>query len=210
MATVLAVNDIWRVRIACYTPDQASVNVLHYKVIGTAGAGATDQDLADRVNTLAAPLYKAVLSVSATYRGTSAQRIFPGPLTAAAFSVGSAGIGTVAGEPLPTQCAGIISLHTSLAGRRQRGRIYLPFPGEDSSTNPGVPTGAYVTAAQTLANALFTTIVAGVGGNTSNLDPVIFHRSTNTADVITRKEAKTAWATQRRRGYYGQKNLPPF
>lgn len=210
MANML-LNEIWRLRIASYTPSQAAINVVHYKVTSLLGA-VTDNYMIDQFNTLVGPLYAAILSDDARYRGVSLQRAFPAPPTRAIADVDGDTAGVVAGEILPGQIAGIVSVGTAFAGKSQRGRIYLPFPSETDNELPGLPTDTYVAAAQALANAIFVPISKAPtpGVNEITLTPVVFHRANSTSDAITTKLAKKLWATQRRRGSYGRQNLPPF
>lgn len=67
---------------------------------------------------------------------------------------------TNANEPLPFQTQGLIRFDTGtyVAGRRLKGRMFVPGASEDRNVS-GFPLTAYVTQMQTAANALGTTIV---------------------------------------------------
>jgi hypothetical protein len=210
MAIELELADIIRVRIASYTPSQVGINTAHFVVVMKAGVGATTQQVAETLDVALEARYKAVLSVGARYRGVSVQRVHPGGVTVPSATSDNDGPGAVAGDMLATQVSGIVSSRTDLAGPRYRGRVYIPFPGETDNQATGVPSAAYVTAIEDLAEELFTPFTAGAGGNTVTLDPVVFHRDTNSGTAITSFIARTVWATQRRRGAYGRMNLPPF
>jgi hypothetical protein len=203
-------GDIIRVRIGSFTPTQAAINTVHYRVTAVTGGGAELSSIANQIDTTMAPLYRAYMSVGATYRGLSAQTIFPLPKTRSWVSVGHQGGGSVAGDPLPGQVAGIVSVSSVLAGRQERGRLYLPFPSETDNEVPGLPSDACVGRANAIAVALFATVVSGSGADTATLTPCIFHRASNSSSPISVVGAKKLWATQRRRGSYGRQNLPPF
>lgn len=206
----IVTNEVWEIRIVSSTSTQVAVNTVRLRCNVHSGTGATDQQLANAFDASINAEYKAVISGQAAYRGISAQRIFPTPRTAAAIAIGSAGVGGVSGDLLPSQVSGIISLKTEFAGPKYRGRIYIPFPGEPSNSLAARPESAYVGALQTLADAIFTPFSIGSGGNTSDLVPVIFHRVSNTTTEVAQAIASTLWATQRRRGDFGRLNSLPF
>jgi len=204
-----AADDFWTVRVACITEDQAAINVLNYKIGTVVGGGVTDADAAATFDALFAPLYKALLSEEAEYYGVAVQRFFPTPRTVAIPIVASRGAGSVTGDMLPGQVSGIISLVTDFAGRKYRGRMYIPFPGEADNVDH-IPTSSYETRLNSLAVAVVTPVVVTAGGDSAEFRPQIYHRGTSTSDSITGSNSKRLWATQRRRGDFGQRNMPPF
>lgn len=206
----LLLNEIWRVRVGCYSPTQAAINTVHYKIQNVQGTGATDAQMATLLNNAWAPLYKAILSDLTFYQGLSVQRIFPAPPTVPVVLTNLEGAGVAAGDLLPGQVAGIIKTKTAFAGKKYRGRIYLPFPSEGSNEPPGRPTAVYEGAAQNLANSMFALGVVGGAGNTVDIIPVVYHRAGQTTDNITSSDAQRKWATQRRRGDFGRLNPAPF
>jgi len=210
MPVTLAGGDICRLRIACYTANQVGINVVHWQVTSLTGTGRTDAQVADDFNTDLAPRYKTVLSAQARFRGVSFQRILPLPPTFPQIVTTLDGVGLVAGDMAPTQTSGIVSAKTEFAGAKYRGRVYIPFPGEASSDSNGIPIAQYVTDIEDIGDELYTSIVLGGGGNTVTLTPVIYHRSTATATKIDGFVARAKWATQRRRGSFGQVNPTPF
>lgn len=203
-----ALGDVYAVRLFTALGDQAAVNVRHYRVTTQQGTGATDAEIAAAMALIYPPAMKNMLVSAANYHGLNVQKIFPLPPTVAVPSSVGAGPGLDTSEPLPRQVSGIITLRTAFAGRRYRGRIYIPFPGELANDPNGVPSVAYVTGLVALANLVLPPVVAGAGGNTSTLTSVLFHRDTNTTDAITNAVAQSKWATQRRRGSYGRPNIP--
>jgi hypothetical protein len=65
----VALGDIIRVRIGSFTPTQAAINTVHYRVTAVTGGGAELSSIANQIDTTMAPLYRAYMSVGATYRG---------------------------------------------------------------------------------------------------------------------------------------------
>jgi len=211
MATRMQLNEIWMARIVCTLGAQTSVNVRHYSVGNVVGNGCFDTDFVTNLDAALAADYKAVMTNEATYRGVSVQRIVPGPKTVPVFTLANTGTGSMVSDPLPKQCAGVISWKTSFSGHKYRGRTYIPFPSEAHSSAGGVPIGAYVTLLGNIRDRLVGSRNVSDGlGNSSILDPCIFHRLTNNMTLIMSGAAKSSWATQRRRGDYGKANLPPF
>jgi len=210
MPVTLALNDVVRLRVACYTANQQGVNVCHFQVTTVVGTGQTDAQVAGAFDTALAARYKAVLSVAARYRGVSIQRILPLPPTYPQIVTTSDGVGTVAGDMMSTQTSGIVSAKTEFAGPKYRGRAYIPFPGEASNDANGLPIAGYVTDLEDIGDELYTPVVIGGGGNTVTLTPCIYHRATATVTKIDGYTARAKWATQRRRGSFGQVNPTPF
>lgn len=205
----MAVGDIWTVRIVTFNVDQLGINVLHYKTIAEAGVGATAQDVAGAVSGATHAAYKALMGNAATFRGVGARKIFPIP-TLEAVTVANLGAGTAGAFMGPAQTSGLISQRSAVPGRRGRGRTYVPFPAQADIGTAGKPIPAYTTRLGTLATAMLGPIVAGVGGNTSTISLTIFHKATSTSDNVNSQIPATEFATQRRRGGMGRKNVVPF
>lgn len=211
MATNLVSNDLLEMRIVCATADQVSVNVLHYQARQVTGT-VTDQEAADHVEQGVDLLYQSLLSVHATYRGVSAQRIFPLPKTVPAVAQNPL-VGTHVGDLLPKQVSAVVTKQTRFAGRKYRGRIYIPFPSESANDTDSTPTAAYLATVEQLAAFLLQPIpVAGAGGGGATLTPILLHRDpvAPTFDDITTWRVNDKWGNQRRRGAYGQQNPIPF
>lgn len=206
----LTTGNLFRVRSVCYTPSQISVNVTHWRVVTHAGTGATTQNAADDFDGFVSGPYKALLADDARYRGVSVQIFSPLPITRPSIAVLNDGPGLVVGEIMPGQVCGIISAHTDFSGRKQRARVYVPFPSEADSEVPGAPTNAYLINLQALGTALYGEHTVGIGGNTSTVQPVVLHRVGGNVDVITGFVQKKQWATQRRRSAFGRQNPLPF
>ena len=82
--------------------------------------------------------------------------VVPLPGTAASFvlSLGGAGpVGTQGGDPMPPRTATILSFRSPTAGRRGRGRMYLP-PASEASNTAGHPTSGHLAAGDALGAAM--------------------------------------------------------
>jgi len=204
------VGDILEFAVICKSDPQISVNVLHYRTTALAGGGVGLGTLATELSALLAPLYKDLLCEEATYEGVSVRKINPVPAVPPAQAVDDDGPGTVTGESLPTQVCGIITKRTALAGRRYRGRIYLPFPGEADNTNAQTPIAAYATRAADLITVLDATQVFGAMGVTTTIQPVLWSKFYGSYTAIVKHDFRSKWANQRRRGSTGAGNVNPL
>lgn len=199
MAYILQLSDVIQFKFFCNNLIQNGINVLGYQVGITTVAGVTDQDAATAISGVAAPLYKAYLSTQNRYAGVKAQVIRP-VLQPAVISTNANGNGTQATDPLPPQVAFLLSPRTAVAGRKGRGRVYLPFWNEGQSDSPGSPNAGAIALATAWSNGLFATLSVTVGGSTITLKPVIVSRTLPITQIpVTSVVIRTAWATQRRR-----------
>lgn len=181
---------------------QQAVTARHFRVAGNGGAGSPEQDVADSLSVAYSNLIRPLMSLQASYRGLQIRRITPNP-TADWVSVMGAAVGTVAGEALPGQASGLLSLRTALPGKSFRGREYVPFPGESDNQADAKPIAGYLTRLVSLA-ALWlnnqTYAQVGVPANTTVIRGVIYSKKLGSRSDITTAIARNGWATQRRRG----------
>jgi hypothetical protein len=209
----MAVGDIIEAKVGCFDASlQAGLNIRHYR-IGTQTNPGLDLPYfvaAGELTVILSPLYKALLSVQAAYMGVSIRRLSPLPATNEFADTALAGPGLVAGDQLPTQVAGLITFRGIASGIAGRGRIYVPFPGEEDSSPGGVTTTDYQNRLQALANAWANTLVVTEGVNQWELDPIILRRATFEFQELITGIARIPWATQRRRGGFGKTNSLPF
>lgn len=199
-------------KIGCYGSGQAGINVIHMKCISTALSPVSEDFMADSLDEALAPLYKTILHNTASYYGVSAQKVFPLPRTVLTVESDNSGVGTGGATPLPGQVSGIITKLTNLTGRANRGRMYLPFPPTAfNDTTANKPTAAYVDQLSLIGTLLFNPITFGTGDDATTMQPVIYNTTTGATVNITGFRSNQKWATQRRRGNYGQPNpFPPF
>lgn len=186
--------------------DQVGLNVYHYRCTSHAGGGVTVQDILAVIATQVGSLIKACESSEATYEATYGRQVHPikGLL---AESLNSSGIGGGGAPVLPLQVSGIITKQSAFAGRKFRGRMYVPFPSEVDNVAQGLPSVAYMTQLLALANGLVSVRVVTVGAAASTMTPII-HRRLFPLDgrTIVAARANAKFATQRTRGSYGQPN----
>lgn len=209
MATVLSPSD--QVRSSIWTADseQASVNVLHWRVQSVGGSPATDADLAIALDTIIAPVIKPVIANTATYRGVEVQILFP-TLQLAVSATGFTGVGTAGANALPRQTAALTQWRTTLAGRHGRGRSYWPFPASALNQLDGVMTPAGLALYQALHLAILNFGVFTVGGRTATVALTVYNRVTHVGTVVSAATTLSKWGTQKRRGSFGRPNLSPI
>lgn len=100
--------------------------------------------------------------------------------------------GTAAAEPLPAQCALVVSLRSAFATRSGRGRFYLPAMSTGVMTT-GKVGGAAMTAIVAGIKALMDTLVA------AGLTPCILNVTTHVTTVVTTFDIGNVIDTQQRR-----------
>lgn len=206
MSTV--VGDVYEVKVFTSQEAQLGINILHYRVDAIAAAGLTDLEVAQKLDPVYAPVYKACMTSDASYLGVTAQRISPDPVQPFTFSNANPGPGTFGGAPLPRQVAAVIKKLTGGVGRRKRGRMYIPFPDETANDVGAILTGPYKAALATLATTVLGPItLAGVAG-TADLALGVWGRQLKIFSPVTGLQVRSVWGTQRRRGDFGATNLP--
>lgn len=208
MPVTFAVGDVLQMRVMTYLSPQLGENLLHYSVTAVGGTPTTD-NVAQWFDSVAAPVYKAVLTAAATYVGTNMRRLFPGPTTETLANVNT-GLGGSGITPLGMQVSGLITKQTGLVGKANRGRVFLPFPSTADISVTGVPIAGYLTNAGALGRALLVTpLVLTVGASSLTVQPVLLHRATSTVTPLDDFRVSSAFATQRRRGNFGRANPLP-
>jgi len=211
MAQALVEGMVVDVTVYCKTDGQVSQNKRTWKV-GTIPAGAThtDQTLATAMDNLLAAKYIAVMGQGSSYEGVGVKIKSPIKYDPV-YALGTVQ-GTTAGSVLPPQVAGLLSFKTGLAGRKNRGRSYIPFPA--SSFNPGVgdigkPSAAYEALIDVIGSALSTVFVHTVGGLNVNITPIIYPADNLVGRPITRFTSASRFATCRRRSHFSAQNVLP-
>lgn len=208
-----AVGDIFEIIPVCWddVAAQAGLNVLTYRVTNSVGTGSTNDAIAAAFDALFAPLYKPILSANVEYLGIRARRIHPTPPDAPVQSTTGRGPGAVVGDTMSRQTCGLLTKRTAKAGRKYRGRVYLPFPSEVENTSEGIPSVNYINLISALAVAMMQEVSPPpVGGNQSTLSQIVWHETTATWDYVTAMTVRTRWATQRRRSDFGGLNPAPL
>jgi hypothetical protein len=206
MAQTLGLGTLLQFRVWCTDNEQASVNTYHY-VCGATTGQVTDLDAALDFDSAIHTSMQAFLAGSARYVGVEAH-VIKKPLPAGQIANGNSAVGN--GVSLPRQVSGLIGWKTALAGRRYRGRTYIPFPSVLNDEGSGVPSLAYIAALDTFAVVLqaFTQVTAA-GGATVQTVFSLRQGDGSSPIPITDHVASNKWATQRRRGSYGRPNVSP-
>jgi len=208
--TVLVPGNILQVKFFAYMDPQLGINVVHYKVLSTIGS-PTSATVAENLETIQVAAYPPLMANAAATDGVSCQNLSVLPLEEPQLSIAVPTGGSVVGAPMPGQVSGIITKRTGLTGRANRGRMYIPFPGQGDSTSSSEPqpSPSYVTRLNALISLLFgAPIVISTGGDGCTIQPGIYHRATGTFTNGAGGTARSKWATQRRRGDYGRPNVP--
>jgi hypothetical protein len=203
-------------RVFCQWLSQGSVNTFDY----TIASGTTlppAEEVAAALEAAVASKYKHFMHTAAQFRGISIQQTNGAVVNQQLFSNALAGPGDGAPVPEAGQLCGLLSKQTERAGQQFRGRTYLPFPFKDPTDTLGKPTASQVALMTTIANQLLTTQFYTTASGVIALVPTIFHGFDSQEppvkpppSTITAAFAGTSWATQRRRGGYGQTNESPI
>jgi hypothetical protein len=205
-----AVGTIYRVQPTTYGQGQVGYNELHAQVTANVGTGATDAQIAAVASAAWAAIYVPWLYSTFSYRGTVVQQISPARMNAVTSIAGQAA-GTGTGGALPTQLAGLVSMTSTIPGRKGHGRMYVSFPADNMMV---VLTGVLSAAGQTLLtnaqSVLNTPWTAGGGGNTTTLSYGVYSKKLPGFGTLLSTVNSTVFATQRRRGAFGKVNNEPF
>jgi hypothetical protein len=212
MPTAINDDDRFRITSFCYLNGQVGVNSQLWRMTTVGAVTIYPQEVADQLSPLFASFHKAYMPASARYLGCQVRRVTGLlPFDRTVTSQIGAGAGTGFGNPLPSQVAVVVQLHTTLLGRKYQGRLYLPFPyvgmtnlqGEvDAATNGLISNDAFTLYCQ--GQLINGTVGNGTISAGRNEEP------SNTFHPYTEASADTAWGTQKRRGLFGQLNRLPF
>lgn len=203
-------GDQIQMKVGTYAINQAGYNIFHLAISNAVGNSVTVAEIAAHYDNIWAPIYKTLMNVSAEYVGCSTKKLGINP-TAEFPSMNFSGFGLVLGDLMSTQTTGMITKRTDLQGRANRGRVYVPFPSEDSNGTNGKPDAVYVANLRLLGDAMVATeTVTGASGGTVDCIPTIYHKLTGLDTFITGYTERPRWATQRSRGSYGAVNPRPW
>lgn len=208
--SLIAEGDILEVKIYVNFPGriQIGINVRYFKAQTQIGLPTTNQAAINLATDYSAA-YLPCLPAAAFFWGVGVRNLGV-PNDAFVYDSTGQGAGSITSDPLPLQTAGIITLRTALAGRANRGRVFVAFPPETGNSSTGIPSGTYLTALGVLATQFGSVTGCNDGaGNSCALVPVIKHAN-GTVEDITATLARTKWGRQGRRGDYGRMNVPPF
>ncbi len=204
----MPVGDIIETAMVHYNLSQNELNVLHFRLTSIVGTELTAQQKADAISTAWGGTIQPLLSTVVGYRGLK-YRVLAPTATAVIISTAGAVTGTRAGDSLPSQVSAVISLRSSLAPPRVRGRLYAPTPVEGDNDANGQPTGAYQTAVGALGTFMTSTHTLVNGGNSVVITPVIWRRPPVSAYyALDQFIVRSSWGTQRRRSRLNRSDVP--
>jgi hypothetical protein len=177
---------------------------IHFSAV-TGQAAAMATDLADAVTLMWSGTNSPAGNITALYPAAiGVDRVKVDELDAQGKNVSQglatlALVGTGTDEPLPPQCAVLVSERTDNPGKPGRGRFYLPSPVITTVID------------QRLDSAAQTDVLNGALAMLNHMkglsyQPTIWHRSTNSGDDIVSIDVPDVFATQRRR----RKQLVPI
>lgn len=201
----ITLDSVYELKLHSFCKDQLGLNVLHYRCTALTGAPPTESKAAELLSTAFAPVTKDLLSAEASFLGVSLRQLFP-ILGIPIIMTVDAGAGTGGVSVLPKQVAGLIKKVSGLAGKANRGRVYIPFPSESDNDTFGTPNAAYRTR---LSDFGFQMASIRTGGLwlAATLTPIIYHKTAPaTHTAITDFTVRSRWANQRRRGDFGRSN----
>jgi len=203
-------GDRWLVKWVFLMNDQVAFTQLHYRITNADGL-MTGAGFATAIATVTATPIKALIANTVEFRGIIVQRVFPKPVSFPESSTTFAGAGTGGATILPRQASGIITTQTDFGGPRFRGRMYIPFPStayQDAAS--GKPTAGYVSALDGFRSVAIATLTDNTAPGTYDARPCLMDRVTGGTTDITASLSRQRWATQKRRGDYGQQNITPI
>jgi len=213
MAIPFLVNDTYRVALFVrYRDTQNQVNVFTYKVKTITGGASDEPALFSSLSTALGVAYKANVSSQQTYQGLKYNKIFPIP-GSSNQTISGAGAGTLATDPIPPQCAPLISWRAATAPPKIRGRTYLPSLDEASSTTNGKLNAGAVTGCTAVANTLLAPGTLNCGTATTctlELELLSGPLPGSIMYPITSFIVRSAFATQRRRSLINRPDLDNF
>jgi len=206
----VVISDVLQQQIVTALGNQVGMIAWCWRVTSIDNGGCSLGEICEAMDLVWGLQIKPLISTSASYRGMRLSKISPAPPSAFTYNTTSQGAGTVTGDPLPKQTAGVITWYTSKGGPAFRGRSYFPFPGEADNGPDSKPTQSYIDRMITpsLSRVQARTVVGADGSVV--LTPVIYHRESRQSDVVTTGQTRGVWGTQRRRGDYGKTNTVPF
>jgi len=199
------------VTFQCRHVQQMGMNVRHFFVESIVGDPVDDDLVAEGISGHFANEYKALIAGDARYMGVTLRIVEPTPFPTT-FSTQGQGDGVNLPDILPGQVSGLITLRSETPGPAGRGRVYVPWPykAADSATGDA-PLSSYVA----LLNALALFFTAGtpivINSSTYEMTNIVYRPAIGAVpsvqSPITKAFGRSLWATQRRRGGYGARNI---
>lgn len=190
----MAINDVLQVTIEAFLHGQQVVTVLHYAEANPPDTLTSENWLSAAVQTIVVPAMKGLQSAELGHAAVSVQKIWPLPPNVPVRNTTGAGGGNIAGSSLPTCVTAVITKQTAFAGRKYRGRMFIPGVPVASENDSQLSAAAMVTW-QAAADAMNVTLSADNG----EWNMVLWHRSTKTWHTVLKLLARSVLRNQRRR-----------
>lgn len=176
-----------------------SVNKRCFRIYDSLLAGVSEVEVASHWFTVMDTHYSSLMTGSAALSEVRCQKVWPLPVSAGAIHVGVGTPGIRGVDALPAQVSLCVTLKTALAGRKNRGRIFLPFFDESDNTAAGAPSAGIQGVCAVACNEFVGAEFIPGGGGSCNMQPVIWTRANPVAADITSLTVRNRWKTQRRR-----------
>lgn len=190
----MATGDIVRLSIeSLFNGETTVVNVFHYRQETELILDTPAEDVIQAWVGGAQPTYLAAISEGNVLQVARAVQLTGAPLTIAEVEL--TGSGTRAGTGLTPQSSPCISWRTGIAGRRNRGRTYMP-PVPQTDNNAGVIGAGLVAALQDFVDDA---ILIGDGITTADWQLVVWSSITLAGVEVTEGRVPAIFNTQRRR-----------
>lgn len=157
----MAIGDVYRIAYTGTWNGQQVVNVFHFKMKSNAEPVST---AATYLTTALYSLYKSVAQTTCTWNLVQGRKLSV-PLEGIDYNLPTPQTGSSALTTQGMTHAVVVSLRTQYAGRRYRGRLYLPGLTSAYQIN-----GQVVTATRNTIQTYFDDMVAAVGSSGSNAD----------------------------------------
>lgn len=192
----MAFSDIFDLQFqARLASGQAVRNTLHFRRNPSAGevdAAFLSALAGDASTTTIKNAYKGILGTTSALEGillrATADPQDPGADRDEFFrAVDEVGTRALSGSSSPDELTTILKLSGDLAGRRFRGRLWLPPPSQQSFiVGESINTGAYRTATEAflteINKTMYTSAGGHYGGNWNDVDLVVFSKRGRVAD----------------------------
>jgi hypothetical protein len=187
------------IEFACTGDPEPMVTTCGHEI--DTASGANNDDAADDLMSAFALAFRANLSSAYSITGCTVYIGNDGP-TIIGTSTAAPVAGQVGVNPYPPNTAFLLRKRTDLAGRRGRGRMYIPGVVEATATANGLLTTVETAQWQTLADDYMDRLTTAVGARL--YPPVVLHRSEGIGvepppTPILSFVAEQRLATQRRR-----------
>lgn len=157
----MAIGDVYRIAYTGTWNGQQVVNVYHFKMKSNAEPVST---AANYLTTALYSLYKAHCQTTCTWNLVQGRKLSV-PLEGLDYNLPTPQTGASASATQPMTHAVVVSLRTQYAGRRYRGRVYLPGLVSTVITN-----GTVAVATRNAIQTYFDDMIAAVGASGANAD----------------------------------------